>query len=345
VLAFAEEAEPELHRAEQQVWWERLERERPNVRAALAWFEQIGDAERAQRLTAALGMFGELRGSLREGQEWLRRALEIPSETSTPTRAKARALFWSGHLAWFRGDYEAARVLIEQSLALARGGDFAFDIAVAQYGLALTAWTQGDLPRSLALGEEAIYRFREVGEPFYLAVALDNVGIVAVLSGDRERGEAWITEGMALLYDLRNRWHIANFLSDHGIVAHGRGALAEAAQHYGESARLFRELSDTWYVASPLAGLAAIAVARGRPEVAAQLLGVAAALHEASGYTAFPWEQERDERTAAAARAALGEEHFARAKTNGRRLPLEQALAEAIDIADAVMGAEVAAQG
>jgi hypothetical protein len=149
---------------------------------------------------------------------------------------------------------------------------------------------------------------------------------------------------MALLHDLGNRWHIANFLSDHGIVAHSRGDLVRASQHYGESARLFRDLGDTWYVASPLAGLAAIAIARERPEVGARLLGVAAALHEASGYTAFPWEQERDEQTAAVARAALGEEHFARMVADGRRLPLEHAVAEAIDIADAMTGAEVAAQ-
>ena len=256
-----EEAEPELFRAEQQAWWERLDHERPNVRAALAWFEQCGDAERAQRLAAALGMFGVLRGYLREGQDWLSRALAIPGETSATTRAWA--LFWNGHLAWFRGDYDAARVLMEQSLAVARASAFALGIAVSQYGLAMNVWTQGDLHRSLALGEEAILRFREVGEPFYLAVALANFGTAALQYGDRERGEAWIAEGMALLYDLGNWWHIANFLSDHGSVADGRGDLAEAARHYRESARLFRELGDTWYVASPLAGLAAIAVARG----------------------------------------------------------------------------------
>jgi predicted ATPase/DNA-binding XRE family transcriptional regulator len=341
VLAFTEAAEPHLFRAEQQAWWERLERERPNVRAALAWFEQSGDAERALRLTGALGMFGELRGSLREGQDWLGRALAISDETAAASCARARALFWHGHLAWFRGEYETAQVLMEQSLAVALEGDIALDIALAQYGLALTAWTQGDLRRALALGEEATVRFREVGEPFYLANALVNFGTVAVLHGERERGEAWVAEGMALFADLGNRWHIAIFLNLHGIVAHRRGDLAQAAQHYEESARLFRELGDTWYVASPLAGLAAIEVARLRPEDAARLLGVVAALHEASGYTAWPWERERDEQTAAAARAALGEEPFARAVADGRRLPLAQAVAEAIEMAAVGMSAEV----
>ena len=68
------------------------------------------------------------------------------------------------------------------------------------------------------------------------------------------------------------------------------------------------------------------------------MLGVAAALNEASGYAAWPWEQERDEQTAAAARAALGEEHYARAVADGRKQHLEQAIDEAIRIAADMAG-------
>ena len=121
VLTFAEGAEPELFRADQQSWWRRLEAERPNIRAALDWFEQTGDAERALRLAGALTTFNYMLGHFEEGQEWLRRALAVPGETSSTSRAWA--IIGLGSLAWFRGDNDTARMLAGQSLAIARDGD------------------------------------------------------------------------------------------------------------------------------------------------------------------------------------------------------------------------------
>jgi predicted ATPase/transcriptional regulator with XRE-family HTH domain len=328
VSAFAEEAEPQVFRAEQQTWWSRLETELPNIRASLDWFEQTGDAERALRLAGALTPFSWMRGYLREGQEWLRRALAIPGEASAASHAWA--LCSIGALTWFRGDNEAARTLAERALALARAGDFALGVAVSYHLLAITAMMQGDLEQALVLGVEGIAREREVADPHWLAILLSDIGTIAMLHGDDDQGKAWSSEGLALNRALGNRWAIGIHLSDLGVVAQGRGDLAEAARQYAESARLFREVGDTWYIASPLAGLAAIAVSQGGPETAARLLGVATALREASGSTVWTTERERDEQTVALARAALGEERYAQALEAGRALPLTLAVDEAI---------------
>jgi predicted ATPase/transcriptional regulator with XRE-family HTH domain len=328
LLAVAEAAEPQLFQAEQQTWWSRLEAELPNIRAALAWFEQTGDAERAQRLAAALTPFNWMRGYLREGQDWLHRALAIPGETSAASHAWA--LCASGTLTWFRGDNEAARALAEQALALSRAGDFALGMALSYHVLAMTAMMQGNLEQALVLGEEGIAREREVAESHWLAILLADMGTVAMLHGDDDQGRAWSAEGLALNRTLGNRWTIGIHLSDLGVVAHGRGDLAEAARLYAESARLFRDIGDIWYIASPLAGLAAIAVTQDRPETAARLLGVAMALREASGSTVWSTERERDQQTVTLARAALGEERYAQALEAGRALLLTQAVEEAI---------------
>ena len=189
---------------------------------------------------------------------------------------------------------------------------------------------RGDVATALEIGEEAIGLLREVGDPAWLAVPLGDMGVAALLAGDLERGDAWVRESLALNRALGNRWFIAVHLSDLGVVAHGRGDLIEAARHYAESVRLLSESGDTLYIASPLAGLAAIASATGDPEGAARLFGAAGGLRETSGFTVLPTEQERDERTAAMARAALGEERYAQALEAGRALPLTQAVDEAI---------------
>ena len=328
LLAVAEAAEPQLFRAEQLTWWSRLEAELPNIRAALNWFEETGDAERAQRLAGVLTPFNWMRGYLREGQDWLRRALAIPGETSAASHAWA--LSSSATLAWFRGDNEAARALAEQALARSRFGDFALGMALSYHVLAITAMMQGNLEQALVLGEEGIAREREVADSHWLAILLADMGTVAMLHGDDDQGRAWSAEGLALNRALGNRWTIGIHLSDLGVVAQGRGDLTEAARLYAESARLFLEVGDTWYIASPLAGLAAVAVSQGSPETAARLLGVAMALRETSGSTVWTTERERDEQTVTLARSALGEERYAQALEAGRALPLTQAVEEAI---------------
>jgi tetratricopeptide (TPR) repeat protein len=330
VLAFATRTEPELLQAEQQLGVASLEAERPNIRAALAWLEQISDAERAQRLASVLTIFIYMSGHFREGQEWLRRALAIPGDSSP--LARASALWGSGVLAWFRGEYDAARAVLEQSLAVSREKDFLLGVARAKHALAITSWMQGDLEQALVLGEEGVAIYRAVAQPQWLAILLPDLGTMALLAGDDEQGRAWSAEGLAINRELGNRWNTANHLSDLGVVAQSRGDLDEAAHHYAESVRLFRDLGDTWYVASPLAGLASIAVVQGYPKVAARLLGVAEALRVASGATVFTSEQERDEQTAAAARAALGDAAYARAVAAGRSMRIEQAVDEAMTI-------------
>jgi predicted ATPase len=74
-LALAEEAAPELKGARQTMWLEQLETEHGNLRGALSWALERGEAELGLRLGAALGEFWSLRGHLSEGQRSLEAVL------------------------------------------------------------------------------------------------------------------------------------------------------------------------------------------------------------------------------------------------------------------------------
>jgi hypothetical protein len=74
-----------------------------------------------------------------------------------------------------------------------------------------------------------------------------------------------------------------------------------------------------------------VAGARGAPERAARLLGAVQALRDAIGAPVPPEYRAAYERTAAAARAALGEEAFTAAWAAGRTLSWEQAVAYALE--------------
>src|SRR4051812_44517076 len=88
-LALVEAAEPALTGPDQAKWLERLEPEQDNLRAALRWAEERGDAATGWRLAGALCEFWLIRGHLREGQAWLQRLLQV-APGSAPPRARAK---------------------------------------------------------------------------------------------------------------------------------------------------------------------------------------------------------------------------------------------------------------
>jgi len=63
-----------------------------------------------------------------------------------------------------------------------------------------------------------------------------------------------------------------------------------------------------------------------------RLCGAAAGLRDADGHPRYPDEQRDYDRQLAAAREQLGEAAFAAARSEGRALALEQAIAEALGI-------------
>ena len=88
-LALAETEESWTWGGSRQRWWlDRLEVDLPNLRAALAWLAENGDAETGARLAAALWGYWHLRSHRAEGRAWLERAL-VHGISSDRTRAKA----------------------------------------------------------------------------------------------------------------------------------------------------------------------------------------------------------------------------------------------------------------
>lgn len=123
-LTMAERAEPELAGPEAGIWLDRLGIEHDNLRGALAWAMERGDADTGLRLVAAVFRFWVVRGHLREGRAWAERLLALePDDQDEVGRAEVGALGGaaSGHGA-ARGTplAEHERMDMESILATAR---------------------------------------------------------------------------------------------------------------------------------------------------------------------------------------------------------------------------------
>jgi hypothetical protein len=178
-------------------------------------------------------------------------------------------------------------------------------VAAALLGLAEVERCEGNAARVAALAEESLSIYREqsrslpYGQSFRHGIggALRKLGEPAFEERDGPRAAALFAESMGLYRELGP--------DDLGLASAG--------------------------IAGCLAGSGEVAVAAGRPERGARLLAAAQALLERRSARLTPSCQSVYDRSAAAARAALGEAAFAAALAEGRAMPLEQATAWALE--------------
>jgi predicted ATPase/DNA-binding CsgD family transcriptional regulator len=227
-----------------------------------------------------------------------------------------------------RNDYAVARALYEESLAIVRELDDIWGIAETLWNFARVAIYQGDRTAGNSLCEESLALFRELGDQRRIAEILGFLGYMAFSQGNYTTELTSMEESLAIMRDLGDRRSSARLLWLLGYAAFVQDDYAKARTFYEEALAILQELGIKWLIASCLDGLAGVAVAQDQPEWAAHLLGAAALLREALGVSPPPYNLANYERMVATIRAQLGEERFAAAWAEGRKMTLEQVLAE-----------------
>jgi predicted ATPase/transcriptional regulator with XRE-family HTH domain len=293
-------AAPELTGPEQKAWLDRLTAEHDNLRAALAWARDGGDAELGSRLASGLLHFWRMRGHMTEGREWLDSLLvhaDIAAGTRIRAQLTASALAWAQHdltgaltgyeasLALARavgdergiaralhgmgdvatriGDLDRAIPLLEESLARAEAMDDARGVAMAQVTLGNAVRYRGDYARAIALYEAGLAYNRARNDPGNIAMLLMNLGQVLDEQGEYDRAAALLTESLETLRALGNTSQHGLLLNSLSINARNRGDW-DGAEAYGEELHaLALRLGDNDAAAGALMNLAQVARARG----------------------------------------------------------------------------------
>ncbi len=104
-LGLVEQAEPGLHGRGQLEWFNRLDREMGNIRAAIEWCLSAGDEEKGLRTVGALYWYWHIRSFYVEGLELSERALSIG--TQSPSASRTMALTTAALMAWGQRDVSA----------------------------------------------------------------------------------------------------------------------------------------------------------------------------------------------------------------------------------------------
>jgi predicted ATPase/DNA-binding CsgD family transcriptional regulator len=199
-LTLAEQAEPELTGPQQLAWFERLEREHDNLRAALSWLLEPGTEgqrkELALRLSGALSRFWGTRGYVSEGRRWLERVLD--QSYGVRSAARAKALIGAGRLATLHDDFGHAEEFCAEGLAIYRelGDRRGSAAALSRWGYAAVA--RSNYPQARALLEEALALSRELDDAVGSAFVISLLSGVLRFQGEYARAQALLEESLIL---------------------------------------------------------------------------------------------------------------------------------------------------
>ena len=305
-LNLANQAEAHNFGRDQTMWFDRLEVELDNLRAALS---QSYDSATGLRFVGALGWFFSERTHWLEGSRWLLRLIEANPDVSSSLQSKA--LHSAGALAALSGDTDRAQILFKQALALASATNDRWNMAWALSHLGNYCTSISDQSAQL---DKSIQLFRELGDSMgmthtlirrswhafdeknysYMTALLEEAAIYADRAGDRIMlGWVYYSQGCVawqISDDLRQaKLHLdaslmyfraARFQGgcNHalvmlGEVEQGLGNIDDAQTRHAEALLSLRKTAPNHhFLISALIGLAGVARLRGQFERAARLL-------------------------------------------------------------------------
>ncbi len=362
-LALAEQAEPQLRRQQQAAWFERLDTELDNLRAALYWSLRRGETELGLRLCGALHFFWMWRGNLREGRRWIEQGLAKGGDATASVRANA--LIGLGEFAILQSDYQQGSILLEQSLALYREAGDGVGIAGCLCDLGWLAALQGDYKRATEQLEASIARCRELGDELILAFALTRLARLAMLDTDYSRSTALLDESLRLYREAgdgkgiglclemfgytaiqQGDYERATKLIEEGIAQYGEaGTTVEASSltilglavmlggDHGRAAELIaeglvvgRELGNNLHIVQGIETAATLAASQAKGETAAKLWGAADESRAVIGAPSHADDRVLHEPYMAFVRTQLGEKAWNAAWEQGREITFDEAV-------------------
>jgi predicted ATPase len=283
-LDLAEAGDAGLRGAEQGRWLERLEDEHDNLRAALRWLTDQGEAVAALRLAGALWLFWWWRGHLAEARHHLARALALPGAggAGPAVLARAAALERDAFFAAQQGEAGAAAGA-ETALALRERAGDRRGSGWTRVILGMLALKRGDAAAAAARYGAALEIHRAAGDRYGTAVAISGLGKAAQAGGDYAAARDWHRESLALRRPLGDRQGVAEILEDLGQLALDTGDLGQAQAYHAESLAIGREMGDRWGEADSLHCLGLVALERGDPAGARTRFGAALPIYQEIG--------------------------------------------------------------
>jgi ATP/maltotriose-dependent transcriptional regulator MalT len=313
-----------------------------HLREGRSWLEQVLAQPGAQARTKAAakalraaGAMAYYQGDFPEAHRLLEASVMVSRQGGAAGKLElAQALGLLGEVALLQGNASAAYELAGESLQVCQEVGDAWVIAMVLRLRGRATGELGDLMAARSLLQESAAQLRIIGDRRYLMMSVDALGMLALRQGDYASARASFEEILRGAQEMGDKPFIANALTHLGTVALRMGDYPQSAALYQQSLALNREQGNKDGIVEDLAGLAEVASLLGQPERAARLFGAVEALREVSGIRLSPLRRAEYDRTVEGIRTHLDQAMFAQAWAQGRAMPLEQALVQALETKD-----------
>jgi predicted ATPase/DNA-binding CsgD family transcriptional regulator len=227
-LRLAETAEPELMGAGEDRWRAHLRTEHDNLRAAMAWSRDHGDAEALARMVVALGWFLGTPRWFTELRMWLQSAELRLGEISPLMAARIRS--FQCLVAVGTAELAELPTLANDALTLARAAGDKREEAVALSALGMMAGVVGGAEAMRPYLEEALPLARSAGFTQLTTVALSVFVLLRFFQSDPDESRHLSEEAVARAKTGANRHNTLMVESIAGMAAFLQGRLTEAAR-------------------------------------------------------------------------------------------------------------------
>ena len=145
-----------------------------------------------------------------------------------------------------------------------------------------------------------------------------------------------LDEALTRLREISSEWFVVLVIAQRAHAALRQGDLPGAARWFTETIGFAQKLQLMRVLLSAVTGLAGVALALGEPERAARLLGAVESAREALGLEHIQ-DMHHVAHINATIRAGLETVEFERAWVAGHVMSLEDAVADALAIADGLL--------
>jgi predicted ATPase/class 3 adenylate cyclase len=295
-----------------------------------------GGGSSPDRLEALIGLGFLLpksgRGSVGQGEDQLREALQLATEAGVEMAA-ARAGYFLGELLSRRSPDEAER-LLQHALRAFETMGAPLSAAWCNHAIGWLAVATGDRRRAEASFENALEAARREAPAELLRVhAAAGLAPLAALDGDASRAESLAGDAVEAARGLPAAGFLVMALTRASETAllSGRRPAAQLREAIG----LLRDLGSRAWVVEVLEMAALVCGAEGRPQTAARLLGACQSIEEAAGDQ--PQGRLLSSQVAACRdhlASTLGPESLAEQESRGRHMSIAEALTLALDELD-----------
>jgi predicted ATPase/DNA-binding SARP family transcriptional activator len=253
-----------------------LDAEHDNIREALDRLIASRDREGAELLAGAMGTYWAERGHWGEGQRWITRALELPTDSRSPERARA-FIALAQTTSSFAGIATRADEL-EQAVEICRNYDAPDQLGAALMYLSLARAWRREFPAMRAAFGEATQIAANLANRWVDTTLAVYDSLSLVLEGDRVEAHKGLLQGAAALLDLGDESLAARTLMYAGNISRLMGDLPAARRELEQSMEIARAQTMPGTYAHGTLALAQVAMDLGDADAPSLFVDCLAAL-------------------------------------------------------------------